>query len=696
MKKTLFFMFFLMVSGIAGAQIVNIPDVNFKNYLLSDQLSIDTNNDGEIQVSEALEVTSLNVSTSPATTLTSLQGIESFNNLRTLHLSIMNNISVDLTGLSNLTSLDLIGRITSINLTGLTSLSRIAILRDPISSLDLSDSPNLNEVSLQYLNVLTSLELGVQPSLNNFQLISSSLTNIDLSGCSNINLLAIELRNFLDDVYLNLKNGNANYTIDFSFYVNDIQPVSNKIFVCIDEGEADNFINLAENVVLSTYCDFTPGGNHNTITGTVFFDADNNGCDANDLPVSLVAVEISGEISGISFTSNGTYNFYTQVGAFTLTPQFESNWFTVTPATVTFADNNNNTTTQNFCVTANGVHNDAEVIISSLVPARPGFDAEYQIIYKNKGNQALSGNVTLTYDAAVLDYVTASQTPSVTSAGSVTFGYSDLLPFETRAVNVTLNVNSPMETPAVNIGDVLNFTATITPSTGDETPYDNVFNFDQVVVGSYDPNDITCLEGATVSPDKIGEYLHYNINFENTGTAPATFIVVKDVIDTAKYDLSTLQVLYASHPMEARVTGNKVEFYFDDIQLPGEGKGNVTFKIKTLETLAVNSSVTQQADIFFDYNWPIVTNEATTTFAILNAGKFATDNSITVAPNPTDGVIKITAKSEIRSVQLYDVQGRLLQAVHGATIDISNRASGIYFVKVTTDKGAKVEKLLRQ
>ena len=51
---------------------------------------------------------------------------------------------------------------------------------------------------------------------------------------------------------------------------------------------------------------------------------------------------------------------------------------------------------------------------------------------------------------------------------------------------------------------------------------------------------------------------------------------------------------------------------------------------------------------------------------------------------------------KIKSVQLYDVQGRLLQAASGTIIDVSNRAAGIYFVKVMTAKGMKVEKLVRE
>ncbi len=61
------------------AQIVNIPDINFKNALIED--GIDTNNDGEIQVSEAEVIISLNVGFKE---ISSLEGIQSFVNIETL------------------------------------------------------------------------------------------------------------------------------------------------------------------------------------------------------------------------------------------------------------------------------------------------------------------------------------------------------------------------------------------------------------------------------------------------------------------------------------------------------------------------------------------------------------------------------------------------------------------------------------
>ncbi|MGQ2982163.1 T9SS type A sorting domain-containing protein [Flavobacterium sp.] len=455
---------------------------------------------------------------------------------------------------------------------------------------------------------------------------------------------------------INLKNGN----IENSFEIHISESNTALQYICIDE---DDQIYADSDVLFSTYCTFTPGGDYNVITGSLLFDNDGN-CDTNGTVISNIKLNINdGTESGSTMSSTGLYNFFTQAGTYTITPDLENDLFTINPpsAEVSFTAVDSLVTTQNFCLTPNGDHPDLDIVI---VPfgAQPGFDANYKIVYRNKGNQTLSGSVVFTYREDVLDFVSANPPQDASASGSLTWDYNDLAPFQQREIFVTLNVNGPMEIPPVNIDDQLGFTATVSPVAADETPGDNVFELKQIVVGSFDPNDITCLEGDSVHPDRIGEYLHYNINFENTGTAPATFIVVKDVIDTTQFDMATLQTINASHPVQATITGNKVEFRFDDIDLGPQGKGNVVFKIKTLNTLQVNDDVTQQADIFFDYNWPIVTNEAITVFEVLSRGEFEKDTSVKVYPNPSNGLVSITAASVIRSVELYDMQGRLLQA----------------------------------
>jgi len=383
-------------------------------------------------------------------------------------------------------------------------------------------------------------------------------------------------------------------------------------------------------------------------------------------------------------------------------------WFTLSPttATVPFANNNNNITTQNFCITPNGVHNDLEIVIAPITPARPGFDATYQIVYKNKGNQTLSGAINFTYNDAVLDFVTSTITPDNQTTGNLSWNYINLLPFENRTILITLNVNSPVETPAVTIDDILTFSATINPVSGDETTADNVFNYNQTVVGAYDPNSVECLEGETIDTALIGEYLHYVINFENLGNYQAENVVVKDIIDTNKYDVNSLQILNTSHNSYTKLNGNILEFIFENINLapasgnpPVGGHGTILFKIKSKNSLVPDDFVNKNANIYFDYNAPIETNMEITTFTVLSNSIFTMDESVSIYPNPTTSLVTIQGKNTIQSIELYDVQGRLLQVKttdsKETTLDISDKTKGVYFLKINTEFGSKAIKIVK-
>jgi hypothetical protein len=154
-----------------------------------------------------------------------------------------------------------------------------------------------------------------------------------------------------------------------------------------------------------------------------------------------------------------------------------------------------------------------------------------------------------------------------------------------------------------------------------------------------------------------------------------------------------------------KITGNKVEFQFQGINLPAEiddapgSNGYVAFKIKTKNNLVIGNSVSNKADIFFDYNFPIETNTATSTVALLGVNTFE-NTSVNVTPNPTKNIVHITSKGNITSVQLFDVQGRVLETLttneEQVDFDLSLKGSGIYFVKVYTVKGVKVEKVLKE
>jgi hypothetical protein len=139
---------------------------------------------------------------------------------------------------------------------------------------------------------------------------------------------------------------------------------------------------------------------------------------------------------------------------------------------------------------------------------------------------------------------------------------------------------------------------------------------------------------------------------------------------------------------------------FDNINLEPAAHGNIVFKIKTKNNLTVGSSVSNKAEIYFDYNFPIETNTATSTFQTLSNIGFDTDSSVRVFPNPTMNRINISASELIKTIQLFDGQGRLMITSLlndlKSTFDVSSYSKGIYFLKIQTNQGIKTEKIIKE
>ena len=656
--------------------------------------------------------------------LTSLD-VSSLTNLKFLDCARNQISSLEVSNLVQLENLNCgANLLTSLNTFGLTNLTSLGCEANQLTNLDLfsnfklqilsySDNviPNLDVSFLTYLNALscsdtqsTVLDVSLLLGLNSLFCNNNLLTTLDVSNSKFLKILDSS-NNQLETLFI--KNG-------FNEEILRFNENPNLKYICADDSQLEpvqiQLNDLAMNATVSnSYCTFTPGGNYNKITGITIFDSDKNGCDVTDEVNPFIRLNINDlSENGATVTNiDGTYNFFTNAGKYKVSPNVENpSWFDFSPPTAdfTFTDTNNNIATQNFCIEAVGVHQDVEVVLMQTEVARPGFDAPYKIVYKNKGNQMLSGAVTLQFDDNRTDLVLANPIADATGTNTLTWNYEKLMPFESRSIALLLNINSPMEIPAVNNGDILNFTATITPVSGDDLPDDNQFQYEQTVLGSYDPNNIICLEGEKLDPKEIGKYLHYVVNFENTGTFFAENVVVRIEVDTDKYDINTLQMLNTSHPSFTRISGNKVEFIFNKIILaaavgdpPVGGHGDVLFKIKSRSNLVKDDKVIKHAGIYFDYNFPIITNDAETTFAALSKSGFQLDNSISVYPNPASSKINVKANTDIKEMNLYDLQGRLIETAIGnnKSLDISNKQKGVYFLKVTTEKGSKVEKIVK-
>lgn len=596
-----------------------------------------------------------------------------------------------------------------LNLTQTEDLWQINLSNNNLSTLLLPEANNIMELYVQNNN-LTDLDLSFLNSLRVFHCQNNNLVSLDLSNSTY--LYNLNCSNNLNLNYLNIKNGSNNV---FSSYNNlfNIQNNTNLTYLCVDEDEesiATTYLDIysIQNCNVGTYCNFNLGGEYFIVNGQTKFDFNINGCDSSDENLPYIILSISDENNTGTFISNnsGEYFFPLQEGSYTITPILENpTYFTINPASfIVDFPTQTSPLSQDFCISPNGTHHDVEVVFIPITPARPGFDAYYKIIYKNKGNQVENGSIFLTYYQNLeLDLVTSNPIFSDQTENTLEWNFTNLQPNENRIIDVVFNLNSPTEIPAVNIGDMLIYKATITPFSSDEHPIDNSSGLQQIVVGSYDPNDKTCIEGAIVNVDVIGQFVHYVIRFENTGNYHAENIVIKDMIDLAKFDITTLIPLHSSHNFFTRIIGNKVEFIFEGINLPFDdttNDGYIVFKIKTKSDLEVGDSFSNEVNIYFDYNFPITTNTFTTTIQILSIKDFNFGTYFTLHPNPVKNVLNLYSKKtiSIHSIEIYNQLGQIVLAIPNdvSKIDVSRLQTGNYYVKVNTNLGTSNTRFIKE
>jgi uncharacterized repeat protein (TIGR01451 family) len=448
----------------------------------------------------------------------------------------------------------------------------------------------------------------------------------------------------------------------------------------------------------------------NTVSGSIRIDSNNNGCSLSDTPAVSIPIKVmhGTELSSMTFgNEDGDYTVESPEETVTVMPEFNNPYYHVSPESFTCTFQGfGNSAIAGFCILPNGPHNDVEISIVPVSPARPGFDAFYKIVYKNKGTTTLDGNIIFNFNENQLDYV-MSNPSGAGSYGAVNWSYTNLKPFESREITITLNVNSPQETPAVNIDDLLELSAHITPEVGDESYTDNHATHTQTVTGSFDPNEKSVSSASQSISNPFP--LQYTIRFQNIGTAAAQNVVITDLLSD-KLDTSSLQIVFLSHQCHITLADNKIEFLFENINLPAaaadesNSHGYVSFKVKPVSGIQAGDVVLNQAKIFFDFNLPIVTNSVSTVFYNqLAVDTFTKDGWAKCYPNPVKETLHVeTAKAvNLESVSIFNALGQLLQTAAPTdfakitTIDVSALKAGTYFIEMVSNQGKSTQKIIK-
>ncbi|WP_178983942.1 DUF7619 domain-containing protein [Winogradskyella helgolandensis] len=448
----------------------------------------------------------------------------------------------------------------------------------------------------------------------------------------------------------------------------------------------------------------------NEISGTILLDVDANGCDAMDVPVQYYRVETTnGPNRYETFTqSDGSYQLFTNAGDFTTTvPNTLPSYFTMTPEehNSTFVGSNN-MDTANFCIEPVGSYNDLSITVLPISGnPRPGYNTNYQIVYRNYGNTQVSGSLTFEYNEAKIQFLTASETSSSQTSNSLTFDYSNLNPFESRTIEIQMNVFPP---PTTTINNLIQSTVTINPITGDDNEADNTFTLSQRVRSAYDPNDITVLEGEEITIEQADKYLHYLIRFQNTGNASAINVRVENILEN-KLDWDTMQLESLSHNGRVEITdGNNVAFIFDNINLADStsdepnSHGYIAYRIKPKSNVVLGDVFYNTADIYFDFNPAIITNTATT--EIVSALSVETFNTkgFKIFPNPVSRHLNVQSKTGFDAIVIYNIHGIQLKTRTLSVpslefeMDVEGLSNGMYFIEIQSGNKKQVQKFMKR
>ncbi|OAB79629.1 DUF7619 domain-containing protein [Cochleicola gelatinilyticus] len=667
-------------------------ELNVNAFILGEDI---TNLNGISQITVYNEI--LNISNTSITTLDGLDEVTAVNYI----LSIVGNDAlIDLSGMGSLHTVGFLGIVENENLVSVSDFGVISEVILPLEGISITDNPSLETIEgFSNLTADVSMFISNNPSLTNLTGLENIefLTGLTITDNSLLtDISALETIPFIPDVSVSVANNQNLSQCSISSICTALANNENVVI----ENNATGCNNTVEVAAGCTE-------NFNSVTGTVLFDFNLNNCDAGDYPVANANIELTNGIVTYQTltTADGMYSlFVPEEGTYAVSVLDASlpDDYTAMPVSETVVlSGSGNTEIVDFCASTSNVYNDLSISMIPLAEARPGFDSDYLLTYENLGTNIQSGEVNVQFNDARQSFLDAIPSETSSTPDMFTFQYEDLLPFEQRTITITMQNFPP---PTNNAGDLLVFNAEVSPMANDANPEDNTTIFEQIIINSYDPNDKQVTQGTEILEEEVGDYLDYVVRFQNTGTASAINVVITDTLSN-NLNWNTIRTLSASHDYRVEIVdGNAVSFIFEDINLPAEqddpegSNGYIAFKVRSSETLQLGDVVENTANIYFDFNEPIITNTVSTeVVAPLSVDEFSLEVAITIYPNPASEKLFIVTSEgvSVENIIVYSVVGAQVKTTSEATLDISNFSEGIYFVEITTNQGGVTKKIVK-
>ncbi|HXB41433.1 MAG TPA: T9SS type A sorting domain-containing protein [Bacteroidia bacterium] len=353
------------------------------------------------------------------------------------------------------------------------------------------------------------------------------------------------------------------------------------------------------------------------------------------------------------------------------------------------------------------LQNDLEIYIETD-SCRPGFTFNQWVTVFNRGTSTMTGTATLKHDALLNVINTGSSTFYNSGTQTFTFSFANLAPMTWYSGYVTLQAptSTALFTPLTSY-------AVANPVAGDITPNNNYDTLHYRVTGSYDPN------AKSVNPAGVGingdistndSILTYSIHFQNTGSYPTNFVSIIDTINS-NLDVFSLKVIgsytggmYNVKPTISFLSASVIKFDFRYCHLQpaawdsANSSGFITYTIKQKKYLTLGTQIKNRADIYFDYNTPILTN---TTINTINAVgiNYNSDksNTIKVYPNPATEAVTIECKYPNAEMRMFDLLGNEIRNEKfnfKTQINVFGLSNGLYLISIKTAEGLVTDKVM--
>ncbi len=225
-------------------------------------------------------------------------------------------------------------------------------------------------------------------------------------------------------------------------------------------------------------------------------------------------------------------------------------------------------------------------------------------------------------------------------------------------------------------------------------------------VGSYDPNDKQGFPTGYGAQQYIkpGVDIEYLIRFQNTGTDTAFAVVIRDTL-SAWLDPGSVEPGASSHPYRFDYYGDGfLKFVFDPIALPDSNvnvagsQGFVSFRVKQMPDVPLQTDIYNRAAIYFDFNKPVITNrthhKVGINFVTVDAWTPAREGLVLqISPNPAIDQVTLTigGTDNIQDgcAELTDLTGRHTTRIHfsGNQINLERGQlpAGIYMLRITSE-----------